>query len=358
MADIVLYGATGYTGRLTAQALADRGASFAVAGRSATRLEEVARATGTDDVRVVQEGSVASLADALDGARVLVTCVGPFMRFGDVAVEAALKAGVNYVDSTGESPFIARLIARHDEAKRAGIAMAPAMGMDEIPADVAATLATEGMDGADLDLTYAMPRHGSWGTIRSAIPLVSQKGAWLRDGKQTWERPGHEERWAPMPPPLGPRRAISYPLGEGVLAPLHLDLIGCRTYLTTGNAERLGLRFGGPVLGLALRAPGAERLLDRLPGGSGSGPNDEQRRASKWTILAEARAGAQWRNVAVMGTDPYGLTGQTLAAAGAHMAAPDYARVGVLSPVQAVGVENLQKTLIDFGVDVHVYQAE
>lgn len=358
MPDVVLYGATGYTGRLTAQALGDGGGSFAVAGRNRAKLEQVAEATGATEARVVKEGDVASLVAALDGARVVVTCVGPFMRFGSVAVEAALRARVHYVDSTGESPFIGRLIERDAEARSAGIAMVPSVGMDEVPADVAATLATEGMTGADLVLTYAMPRHGSWGTIRSAIPLLSQRGPWVENGTRKFVRPGHDDRWAPMPPPLGPRRSVAYPLGEAYLAPLHLELAGCRTYLTTGSAERLGLRFGAPFLGLALKAPGAHRLIDRLPGGSGTGPSEAQRQASKWTILAEARAGDAWRNVAVMGTDPYGLTGRTLAAAARHLADPSFDGKGVLSPVQAIGVENLQKTLVDLGADIHVYQPE
>lgn len=354
----MLYGATGFTGRLTAHALGEIGASFAMAGRSRGRLDEIASAVGESDVRVVAEGSVDSLVDALQDVRVLVTCVGPFLRFGHVAVEAALKAGVHYIDSTGEPPFIGKLVERDADARAKGIAMAPALGFDEVPADVAATLATEGMSGASLTLTYALPRQGSWGTMRSAIPLLGHEGPWLEAGSRKLVRPGYEDRWAPMPPPLGPRRAIAYPLGEAHLAPRHLDLSEMRTYITMGNAERVALRYAGRVLGLAVRAPGAATLIDRLPGGSGSGPDEAARRAGKWTILAEARDQRSWRNVALMGSDAYGLTARTLATAAVTMAAPGYDRSGVLSPVQATGLETLRRVLDDEGVTTQIYQDE
>src|SRR5918992_1523075 len=164
MPDVLLFGATGYTGRLTAGALARRGASFVVAGRNREKLEQLATSTGAADARVAEAGDVDALVHALRDVRVLITCVGPFMKMGDTAVEAALRAGVHYVDSTGEGPFIRRLIdERHDDAVRAGIAMAPAMGFDEVPGDVVSSLAVHGMDRPELALTYAVPRGPSAG---------------------------------------------------------------------------------------------------------------------------------------------------------------------------------------------------
>src|SRR5687768_3023628 len=102
MPDIVLFGATGYTGRLTAKALQNRGAKFIVAGRDARKLEKLAQQTDAADLAVCAVGDVDALTKSLSSARVLVTCVGPFVDLGWTAVEAALKAGVNYIDSTGE----------------------------------------------------------------------------------------------------------------------------------------------------------------------------------------------------------------------------------------------------------------
>src|SRR5687767_5757329 len=107
MPDVSLFGATGFTGRLTAQALARRGVSFAIAGRDREKLERLAdEFEPRPDVRVAAVGDVHALAAALEDVKVLITCVGPFTELGDTAVEAALRARVHYIDSTGEGTFI------------------------------------------------------------------------------------------------------------------------------------------------------------------------------------------------------------------------------------------------------------
>jgi short subunit dehydrogenase-like uncharacterized protein len=172
--DVVVFGATGYTGALVSHALARRGARFAVAGRNRARLEAVARDTGADAAHVAAVGDVDALAGALGNARVLLTCVGPFHALGDTAVRAALAAGVHYVDAAGEASFVAWLRSEHDAAARAaGVTLAPCFAFGEVPADVAATLATRGMHGADLTLTYALPSSASAGTVRAALDILT-----------------------------------------------------------------------------------------------------------------------------------------------------------------------------------------
>ena len=358
MPDVLLFGATGYTGRLTAHALAKRGASFAVAGRNASKLESLAAETGAADARVAAAGDVDALTKALHDVRVLVTCVGPFAKMGGTAVDAALRAGVHYVDSTGEGLFIRRLIdERHDDAVRAGIAMAPAMGFDEVPGDVVSTLATRGFERADLALTYAVPRTPSAGTLRSAPDVLTSPVRWIENGAPTNLRVGQQERWAPMPPPLGPRRGIAFPLAIGHLVPLHLDLERFRMYATVGSWERLGLRALAPSLRLALAAPGGRSLVERVVGRAAEGPDEETRAGSYFTILAECLAEGRWRNVAITGPDVYGLTAELLAAAALRMAEDGYDGAGVMSPVQAVGLDLLQSELEKNGCEITTYES-
>ena len=206
MPDILVFGATGYTGKLVAHALAERGASFVIAGRDQAKLEALAASTGDPEVRVASVGDVDGLVAALEDCRVLLTCVGPFSELGWTAVDAALRARVNYLDSTGESSFVGRLISECDaRARSAGIAMAPALGFDEVPADVAATLAAEGLDRPGVVLTYALPSSGSNGTIKSALVNLVGSGPWIRGGRQVTISAGQHSRWSPMPPPLGPK---------------------------------------------------------------------------------------------------------------------------------------------------------
>lgn len=357
MPDILLFGATGYTGRLTAEALARRGANFAIAGRNKAKLYELADEIDGPDVRLASVGDVDALTAALEDCKVLITTVGPFTELGDTAVEAALKAKVHYIDSTGEGPFVQRLIDERDEqAREAGIVIAPAMGFDEVPADVAAALAVEGIDDADLVLTYAVPSIASKGTIRSALSIVVSQGPWIENGRTRMVSAGEESRWAPMPPPLGPKASVAFPIAELRLAPLHLELNSLRTFMTSGTVQRLGIRYGLGGLDRAIDTRWGkwvtERVLSTLP----EGPNEETRAKGKWTILAEASRGGEWRNVVVTGTDFYGLTGELLAGAALKVVEEGPSNTGVCAPVQAIGLDTLQKVLIDRGVSIDTYE--
>lgn len=357
MPDVLLFGATGYTGRLTARALARRGASFVVAGRDPAKLAALKDETGAADARVAAVGDVEALVDALKDVRVMITCVGPFTKLGWTAVEAALRAGVHYVDSTGEGPFIRKLVEERDgDARRAGIAMAPAMGFDEVPGDVVATLAVAGLDEPQLDLTYAFPKDASAGTLRSVLDIVTSTGSWIEDGRRRSIRTAQEERWAPMPPPLGPRRGTAFPLAIGHLAPLHLDLRTFKTFVTVGSIERIGLKAMTPSLRVLLAAPGGRTLLDRAIDRLPSGPDDDARARGKFTILGEAVGANGWRNVAVKGSDVYGLTAELLAAASLRMAEDGYDSAGVLSPVQAVGLDLLRAELEKHGCELATFE--
>lgn len=358
MPDVLLFGATGYTGTLTAHALARRGTTFAIAGRDPAKLERLASETGEPEPRVVSVGDTDALVAALGDVGALITCVGPFKELGATAVEAALRARVHYVDSAGEIDFIGHLIERHDSAARAaGVVMAPAAGFDEVPADVALSLAVDGMSRPDAVLTYALPTSGSAGTIRTVLGgIVHSRGRWIRAGESLEVGLGERSRWSPMPPPLGPKYALSYPLAEGRLAPLHLDLGSLELYSTTDRAQAMALRTGLPLARIALRSGLVRSGIERVLTKGSQGPDAATRSRDKWTILAEARTGTDWRNVALMGTDPYGLTAETLALTAAKLAREGHASAGVMSPVQAVGLDDLQKELIDFGVDLQTWE--
>jgi short subunit dehydrogenase-like uncharacterized protein len=356
MADIVLFGATGYTGRLTAHALARRGVNFAIAGRNSSKLEDLASATGDPDIRLAHVGDILGLVKAIEGARVLISCVGPFVELGRTAAAAAIQAGVNYVDSTGEGLFVDLLIREFDaKARSANIAMAPSLGFDEVPADVGVTLATEGMRSPAVTVTYATPTTASVGTIRSALGIITAAGWHVRNGNLAELRTGDHERWAPMPPPLGVRRSLSAPLAIGRVAPMHIDFDSLDVYMTIGSLQRLMMRSGLPLARIALATPLVRSvlssMLERLP----EGPTGEARKG-RWTVLVEARSREGFRNVILTGRDFYGLTAELLAAASITMADEKYSPRGVLAPVQAIGLETLQKELIDQGVSIETFE--
>jgi short subunit dehydrogenase-like uncharacterized protein len=356
MPAVVLFGATGYTGRLTAHALARRGVDFSIVGRDRSKLEALAADTGGPSISIAGVGDVDGLVRALDGAHVLVTCVGPFAELGDTAVEAALRAGCNYIDSTGEISFVVKLVEQHSEdAIARGIMMIPSFGFDEVPADVAISLACEGLELPDAVLTYATSRVVSTGTMKSILGVIASGGYWIEEGRAVSMRLGQATRWAPMPPPLGVRMSVAAPLAIARIAPLHIDLRSLETYAITGRMQQLGLRAAMPV---ARHVAGTDwvraltkRATELLPEGPGASS-----RTARWTVLAEAHTSSDWRNVVVTGRDVYGLTGELLAAGAAILAAEEDSLTGVVSPVQAVGLERLQKEMIDLGVEIETYE--
>lgn len=143
--EIVLWGATGYTGRLVAERLAaDAGLGWALAGRDRGRLERVrdelaARAPHARELPILlgDAGDPASLAAIAARTRVVCTTVGPYARHGSELVAACVRAGAHYCDLTGELPWIRRMIdAHHEAARAAGARIVHCCGFDSIPSDL------------------------------------------------------------------------------------------------------------------------------------------------------------------------------------------------------------------------------
>ena len=357
MLDVVLFGATGFTGRAVAAALGRREARFVVAGRDPARLEAVARDTGALGIVPAAAGDPRPLAEAAREARVLLTCVGPFVELGETAIRAALEAGCHYVDSSGEAAWVTTLVERWDaEARAAGVVVAPCLAFDEVPADVAATLATEGLPGAELTITYALPSFASPGTVRSSVRVLTSAGAWWRRG--AWVRIGTGElrRWAPLPPPLGPRPSFSAHMAEARLAPLHLDVSGVSTYLTTSSVRLRAVRLLLPAARAAARTRAGRAILERALLAASRRADHARAPEARWTVLAEASAGDRRRAVVTSGRDVYGLSAELLAAGALRLAQTAPGGGGVRAPVAAAGLETLQRELAARGATISVFE--
>lgn len=152
--DVVLYGASGFVGRQTVAYFARHpqvkalGLSWAIAGRSAGKLETVRKDCGAPKVGLlVAEAHDARAMDALArSTSVVLSTAGPFALYGSELVAACVRHGTHYVDITGETPWVRGLIDRHhDEAQRKGARIIPFCGFDSIPSDLSARLANEAM---------------------------------------------------------------------------------------------------------------------------------------------------------------------------------------------------------------------
>jgi short subunit dehydrogenase-like uncharacterized protein len=181
--DLALFGATGFTGGLTAEYLARSGPKtlrWAIAGRNREKLEAVReRLAGigseapAPELVIADAGDPGSLCAVAEGARVVATTVGPYALYGEPLVAACAAAGTDYVDLTGEPEFVDRMwIEHHAEAERTGARLVHCCGFDSIPHDLGARFTVEQLpEGVPLKVEGFARMGGefSGGTYHSAI---------------------------------------------------------------------------------------------------------------------------------------------------------------------------------------------
>jgi short subunit dehydrogenase-like uncharacterized protein len=181
--DIVLLGATGFTGGLTADYLvrhAPQGLRWALAGRNLDKLEQVRARLATIDPAAaglellqVDATDPVGLAEVAGRTRVVATTVGPFLAYGEPLVAACADAGTDYVDITGEPEFVDRMYLRHHQAAvRTGARLVHACGFDSVPHDLGALYTVRQLpDDVPITLRGVVRTGGtpSGGTIHSAL---------------------------------------------------------------------------------------------------------------------------------------------------------------------------------------------
>jgi short subunit dehydrogenase-like uncharacterized protein len=353
-ARIVLFGATGYTGRLTAEAMVERGLRPVLAARSQAKLDQLADELGgerleTATADVADPPSVAALVESGD---VLVTTVGPFARWGQPAAAAATTAGAHYIDSTGEPAFIREVFERYGPAaEQAGIGMLTAMGYDWVPGNLAGALALDraGELATRVDVGYFITRGGLTPSGGTAATLASSLGApafAFRDGRVQTER--------------GAKRVRSFRVGSKELSAIsvgsseHFALPRVAPRLREVNAY---LGWFGPAsramqvwsagTSLVMKVPGVEKLwnaaAERLVRGSTGGPDADARSTSRSHIVGIAydAAGRPLSEVQLAGVDAYTFSGRMLAWAADRAAAGGLKGTGALGPVDAFGLDEL-----------------
>ena len=183
--DVVLYGATGFVGRQTVAYFAEHGAkvSWALAGRSAGRLESVRKRAGAGAAGagiLVADAADANALDALAAqARVVLSTAGPFALYGSELVAACVRQGTHYVDITGETPWIRGLIDQHHtKAARDGTRIIPCCGFDSVPSDLGAWMITQairqrhGEACAEVKACFSMRGGLNGGTLASLLNII------------------------------------------------------------------------------------------------------------------------------------------------------------------------------------------
>ncbi|TQL70459.1 short subunit dehydrogenase-like uncharacterized protein [Nocardioides albertanoniae] len=339
--DIVLFGATGFTGGLVAGYLAEHapdGLRWALAGRSPERLAGVRDSLGSADVELIEAdvNDSASLATLAARARVVITTVGPYLEFGEPLVKACAEAGADYVDLTGEPEFVDRMFVKYDAVARAnGARIVHACGFDSIPHDLGAYFTVREL-AARGEITEPLAMKGivrsnatfSGGTFHSALGQISrprEMAAASRERRALEERPvGRRSRAAK--PSLGRERELGYwLLPLPTIDPFIVARSGAAleaygpafSYSHFAGTKTLKYAVGGVVgvsgLALALQVPPLRaKIGERVK--QGSGPSQGRREKSWFSVDFVGESGDRRIHTKVSGGDPgYSETSKMLA---------------------------------------------
>jgi short subunit dehydrogenase-like uncharacterized protein len=360
-ARIVLFGATGYTGARTAEAMVGRGLRPVLAGRDAQRLAALAQRLGGLETVVAQVTDRESVAALVGRGDVLVTTVGPFTELGTPAVAAAAEAGAVYLDSTGEPPFIRAVHERWGPvAERSGAALLTAFGNDYVPGVLAGALALRAAgEGADrVDVGYFMTGLGkgrpfSRGTLRSLAGIATQPLYAWREGALRTEPAGARMRTFDV---AGrPRPGVTIGASEQFALPRIAP--GLRTvdvYLGWFGRAGSAVHAGARVAPLLARVPPramatvADLLTRRFP----SDPAGRALAGARSHFLAEVfdGTGTLLARTRLTAPEPYAITADLLAW-GAWRAAEHGVRGnGALDAVAAFGLDDLEAGAAEAGI--------
>lgn len=365
---IVLYGATGYTGRLVAAELWRQGVEFILAGRNREKLvrltAEVHGSPGRPDgasgsapgFEAVPIEDSRGLRTLFGDSAAVISCAGPFSLHGEPVLAAALDAGAHYLDTTGEQPFMLTAFEGYGRrAAEAGLVVLPAMGYDYVPADLLVAMVAEGLPAADrVRIGYHSPFQPSRGTARSSLEMFKGGDLEWRDGalrpaSQQVSRPGFDFRGA-----LGVKKMMRFPSGEHLTVPRHLRVRSIETAMSADSI--LPTRIAGlmPVLarptGLAMRTP-ARAVINRLISLMPEGADPEGRTKTHFAIGCEIQAGEETRRGRLTGTDVYGLTAALIVKGALAAARGEIEPSGALAPAEAFEPESFLAGLERFDLE-------
>jgi short subunit dehydrogenase-like uncharacterized protein len=381
--DLALFGATGFTGGLTADYLAANapaGLRWALVGRNRAKLEAVAARLAAaspeapaPDLLVADAADPAALAKVAESTRVVITTVGPYALYGAPLVAACAAAGTDYVDLTGEPEFVDRTWLDHQAtAERTGARIVHCCGFDSIPHDLGAYFTVKHLpEGVPLTVNGYVRTNAqfSGGTYHSAVNGFARGRQTLAAAKQ---RRAAEPRPAGREIHTAPARIRRVPELGGWSAPLP-TVDGTIIRRSAAMVDRYGPDFtyghnlvarhlatiGGMAAGIGTVAvlapiPPARKLMLKAKS-PGEGPSVSTRAGSWFKIRFVGEGGGKRVVTEVSGGDPgYSETSKMLAESGLCLAFDDNpVRSGQLTTVASMGdmlLTRLQNAGIAFQV--------
>ena len=270
---LLIYGATGYTGRLVTRLAGEYGLRPILAGRDPQLLANLAKQHGYE-FRVFSLDSPAPIDAALRNVSVVLHCAGPFIHTSKPMVDACIRNKVHYADITGEIEVLEAVRARDAEARAAGVMLLPGSGFDVVPSDCLAAHLKQLLPTATrLELAIKGSGGLSRGTATTMVEHMERGGVVRRDGELTRVPPGWRTRDVDYGD--GIERAISIPWGDIATAFYSTGIPNITVYAAAPRIQRAGMRmsrFAAPLL----RSEWMKNLLKRRIQSGRAGPSEHQ----------------------------------------------------------------------------------
>jgi short subunit dehydrogenase-like uncharacterized protein len=301
----LLYGANGYTGQLTAELAKKRGMTPILAGRDATKIRPLAEKLGFEH-RVFSLDDPAALRQGLAGVAAVAHLAGPFSRTSKPMADACLAAGAHYLDITGEQAVFEALLARRDEAAKAGVAVITAVGFDVVPTDCLALMLKDELPDA-VELEMAICGFGgavasfSRGTLKTMLENLSLGSAARIDGKLrpvpfTWRTPT-------IPFARGARPTVTVPWGDITTAFYTTGIPNIAVYMASKPAMYRGINLVRPLLRSRLLVGALQQIVEWTV----FGPKTQDRERGRTDLWGRVR-NAKGETVSLTMVTPEGYT--------------------------------------------------
>lgn len=333
---LLIYGVTGYTGRLILEESLARGLRPVLSGRNAEAVRAIAAQHGLE-ARPASLDDPAALHNALEGMGAVLHCAGPFFRTVSEMLEACLDMGVHYMDITGEIAVFERLAVASERAREAGITLLPGVGFDVVPTDCLAAHLKRRLPGASsLELAFSGGSGPSHGTAATVIEGMGLGGAIRRNGRI--ERVPSAWRSRSIEFADKTRLCVTIPWGDVSTAFHSTGIPNITTYMATSPSGLRALRLSR-YLEPVLRLGAVKRfMLSRLKSRP-AGPSADALARSRSQVWGEVKD-ASGTVVRARLTAPNGYTLTAIAAvrASERLLAGGVA-AGFMTPSKAFGAD-------------------
>ena len=309
---VLLYGATGFSGRLLTRCLLEQGIDVVLAGRNEARLVEMARRWNLD-WRVFSLDDPAQIEAALDAIHVVLHAAGPFQRTALPMMAACIRTGTHYLDLAGEWPVFQQAMDLGDRAADNGVMLMPGIGFSIVASDCLLAMARARFpEAVALRLALSSPDVMSRGTFRSLMGLTSSTVTVRRNGTPTTLPAGSVSRCFDFGAGLREALAVTWP--DVVISQVTDGIATVEVYAEADWPVQFAYRAGSSVAPLHQSVLG-QRLLDLVSHGWPQAPSAAQRQRSGFTLVVEAED--RWRRcrfLRIRTPDGYTVTGATATA--------------------------------------------